>query len=125
MSYVTGRITLDTAGTGASARSFNVSSFTPTWARFTVSENDSGETAAHMCIGKADGTHQNYDATFDDGTLKDSKSGNDRVVSHYENHSSSLTEVLSASFHSFTATGVKLNVIIPNADYTVSIECGN
>lgn len=124
MSYTTGRITLDTAGSGASARLFVVG-FQPTAARLTVSENDSGETAAHICVGKTDGTHQNYDATFDDGTLKDSRSSNDRVVSHYENHSGTLTEVLSASFNSFVATGIKLNVLTANADYTVSLECWN
>lgn len=73
-------------------------------------------------LGWMDGTRQNCDSLFSDGTLYDSRKVTNKVVSLWDNVDGTLTEVLSASFHSFTATQLKLNVTTASSAYQVSVK---
>lgn len=76
----------------------------------------------HFCLGWSDGTRQNCDSLFADGVTFNSKKVTNKIVSLYEKQGGVLVEVLSASFHSFTATQLKLNVLTANPSYQVSIS---
>lgn len=119
MAYATGRFTLSTTGL-----STFVLGFQPTWATFRVT-GKAADTANHMSLGGTDGTNQNCGSTYMDTTGGASFDVNTKVVSHYERSGGTITEVLSASWDSWTATGVKLNVATANTNYKVTIECGN
>jgi hypothetical protein len=119
MSYVTGRVTIS----GTPTQTIVVG-FQPTWARFTVGGKGS-DTVTHFSFGATDGTNQSVQSTFGDTTGGASFNSGSKLISHYERVSGSITEVLSASFNSFTATGIKLNVSIANTGYSVTLEAGN
>lgn len=115
-----GNITLNSAGTG---KTFNLGLATPpTWAHFTVCEKTTGDTVAHFSFGKATATKQVCQSTYSDTIGSDSFNSSAHVVQHYERVGGVITKVLSASFNSFTSSGIKLNVSIPNADYQVLVE---
>jgi len=121
MSYYTGRLTISSSG----INTFTVG-FAPTWARFRVSQKvGTVETTNHLSLGGTDGTRQNCSSFFTDGSGNTCFDTNTKVVSHYERVGGTVTEVLAATFDSFTATGVKVNASIPNASYQVTLECGN
>lgn len=123
MSYWTGRVTPNVSG---SAVSFALGGFQPTWARFKMSQKDGvTETCSHLSLGSADGTRQNYSSNFTDGTGSSCFEGNNKVVSHYERSGGAITEIFSASFVAFTATGLSLNIPNANSAYKLHIECGN
>lgn len=119
MDYNTGRVTI-----GSTPTQTVIVGFQPTWARFTVTGKGT-DTVNHISIGTTDGTHQNTNSTFSDTTGGLSVSTNTKVISHYERVSGTIAEVLSASFNSFTSTGVEINVAIANTGYSVTLECGN
>lgn len=119
MSRTTGRLTLSITGL-----STFVLGFQPTWATFRVT-GKSGDTVSHVSLGSTDGTNQNCGSTYMDTTGGASFDVNTKVVSHFERSGGTITEVLSASWDSWTATGVKLNVLIANTAYKVTIDCGN
>lgn len=119
MAYFTGRLTLSATGL-----STFVIGFQPTWARFRVT-GKAADTTNHASLGGTDGTNQNCGSTFMDTTGGASFDVNTKVVSHYERSAGTITEVLSASWDSWTATGIKLNVAIANTAYKVTIDCGN
>lgn len=119
MSRITGALTV----TGTGIKTFNLG-FQPTWIRFVVCSRTSAQTYSHMSIGETDGTTQLVASTFQDGSGGKSVNSLSKVVSHYERVSGAITEVLAASFDSFTATGFKLNVAIGNPNYQVFITAG-
>lgn len=119
MSYATGRFTLSTTGLSTFAVGFQ-----PTWARFRVAGKTSADAVTHLSLGGTDGTNQNCGSIFTDATGSSSFDVSTKVVSQYERVSGTITEVLAASFDSFVATGVKLNVSTANTGYRVTIECG-
>lgn len=80
------------------------------------------DSTVRFSLGFMDGTRQNCDSLFSDGTLFDSRKVTNKVISLWDNVGGTLTEVLSASFHSFTATQLKLNVATPNSGYQVSVK---
>lgn len=118
MAHASGRFTL--SGTGLSTFALG---FQPTWANFRVT-GKAGDTVCHGSWGGTDGTNQNCGSTYMDTTGGASFDVNTKVVSHYDRVAGTITEVLSASFDSFVATGVKLNVAIANTNYKVTIDCG-
>ena len=85
----------------------------------------SGETYAHQSIGFADNTgYTTYHSTFQDTTGGKSVQGaasTGKIISMYERVSGTITEVLSANFHSFTSTSVKFTVNTPNSNYTCNL----
>ncbi len=112
-------------------KTFNLTGITtaPTWATLTVCEKSTTDTAAHTSEGKIlvtpNYTRQRCQSTYADTSGADSFNSSTHCVQHYERVSGSITKVLSASFDSFTSTGIKLNVDIPNADYQLLIEAGD
>lgn len=76
----------------------------------------------HISIGSGNPTFQRVDSTFQDTTGGKTVSSNGKVVSVYERVSGTITEVLSMSIDSFTATGVVFNVLTANVNYDVFIE---
>lgn len=121
MAHVAGTLTLSSAGNG---KTFNLG-IAPTWAKFTVCEKSGGDLESHRSQGIATSTFEFCMSTFADATGGDSFNSNAHVVQHYERSGGVITKVLSASFNSFTATGLKLDVDIANANYQVLVEAGN
>lgn len=120
MAHVLGPITLSLSG----LRTFNIG-IAPTWLHLTVCEKITGDTVSHFSFGKAETGSQYCMSTFADTAGADSFNSSAHIVQHYERVGGSITKVLSASFDSFTATGFKLNVDIPNSNYKVLVEAGN
>lgn len=77
------------------------------------------QTFSHLSLGESDSYSQQVTSTYQDTTGGYSKNDLTKVVSHYERVGGVITEVLSAEFHSFTASGVKINVLIGNPNYQV------
>lgn len=121
MAFVAGTLTLSSAGNG---KTFNLG-IAPTWVRFTVCEKSGGDLESHRSYGVAAASFQFSMSDFADATGGDSFNSNAHVVQHYERSGGVITKVLSASFNSFTASGIKLNVDIANANYQVLVEAGN
>lgn len=120
MSYKLGTITLDT--TGLKTFSLGTSS-TPTAASIVVqNKNGVAETALHVSIGSCSISGQRCTSYIKDGVGPFTFDSTTKVVSLYEISGGVATEVLSASFDSFTASGIKLNVSIANANYKVYIR---
>lgn len=120
MSRVTGLITL----TGTGLKTISVG-FQPTWARLEVCAKTTPQGFSHTSAGETDGSSQFVLSTFQDTTGGYSVNSASKVVSHYERVGGTITEVLAASFDSFTASGIKLNVITGNSAYQVLLTCGN
>lgn len=118
------RITGPTTLTGTGIKTISVG-FQPTWATFKVCSKVSSQNFSHLSIGETDGTAQWVESTFQDTTGGQSVNSTSKVISHYERVGGVLTEVLSASFDSFTATAVKLNVSVGNGNYQVMMTCGD
>jgi hypothetical protein len=119
MAYYTGQITLDSSGTGVS---FNLGG-RPNWIKFRVGQKaGTTETCSHVCLGQCDGLYQYCTSTYSDTSGATTVDSDTKVVSHRERVSGTITEVLQASFNSFYASGVKLNVTIPNSNYPVVVE---
>lgn len=97
--------------------------FQPKSLRITVgSQFGNVDTIEHKSEGFTDGTAQYYHSIFSDGTGRQTISGNDRIVSHFDRVGGVLTEVLRANISSFNATQVKYNIITANANYQLFIE---
>jgi|GEM_PF-5667894 len=114
MAHVLGPITLSSVGTG---KTFNLG--TPSAPHFlicTVVSSTGTDGENHRSEGKATATYQFCMSTCGDK----SRNSSAHVVRHYVAGSS--TPVLEASFNSFTATGIKLDVTIANTGYQVLID---
>lgn len=96
--------------------------FQPTAARFFVGGVVGGDNVMHFSRGSADGTRQNCDWQFADGTFFTGDTTNSKIISHWENVGGTLTEVFSATFTAFTATGCTINVSIADASYNLDYE---
>lgn len=120
MAYKLGTITLDTTG----LKTFNLgASSTPTAASIVVqNKNGVAETTLHVSIGTCSISGQRCTSYVKDGVGPFTFDSTTKVVSHYEISGGVSTEVLSASFDSFTSNGIKLNVSIANANYKVYIR---
>lgn len=118
-----GSITLGTTGTGVA---FNLGfASAPTRIRFTVGAKGGSSTVNQGAHGACDGTNQFVLTWFSDGTSSQSTTSASKCVSIYERVSGVLTEVVAASFNSFTANGVKLNVTTASSNYQVFVEAEN
>jgi len=121
MTYYAGPMTISSTGTG---KQFDVG-FQPTYAKLTVC-GKSTDNVSHMSVGVVDESGYQYcQSTYQDTTGGKSTNTDTKVVRHYERVSSNITEVLSASFNSFYASGIKLDVTIANTNYPVLLECWN
>lgn len=97
--------------------------FQPIGIRITVSQKyPSAQTYSHRSVGVSDGANQYYDSTFQDTTGGKTVNGNDKIVSHFERVSGTISEVLSVKVNSFQPTGPKLEIITPNVNYNLLIE---
>lgn len=123
MSYWEGTITLSSAGT---AKSFPVG-FQPTWAEFRVAQKSgTTETCMHMSLGEVDTTGYQYcTSLFADANNFKTVDFDNKLISHIAINNGVPEVVLEASFNSFYATGIKLDVAIANTNYKVILRCGN
>lgn len=76
----------------------------------------------HVSIGHADSTGQRVTSYFKDATGQASFDSTSKIISHYERVGGAITEVMAATFDSFTANGIKLNITNANADYLIYIR---
>lgn len=120
MAYKIGTITLDTAG----LRTFNLgASSTPTSAMLIVqNKNGVAEIPLHVSMGTCSVSGQRCTSYLKDGATTFNADSTTKVVSQYELSGGVATEVLSASFDSFTSNGIKLNVATVNTNYKVYIR---
>jgi hypothetical protein len=84
--------------------------------------NGGADSTIKLSLGWGDGTRQNCDSLFTDGTLTSSKKATDRIVSLWDNVAGTLTEIVSASNPVFTATQLKLDVAIVDTNYKISVK---
>lgn len=118
MSYFTGTAAHSTTG----VKTVSVG-FQPVGMRITVGQKvGTAQGFAHKSVGIADGTNQFYDAFFEDTTGGKTVSGSTKLVSHWERVTGTITEILTVTFDSFTATEVKYNVTLANVNYNLLIE---
>lgn len=120
MSNFSGSFTIASTG---SPVTFSGIGFQPTRLKFTVGGKSNSATVIQRCDGWVDetgyyGTHSHYG----DSTGFESKHFNTKVLYHRERIAGTLTTVLDATFHSFTADGFKLNVTTANSNYPVWVE---
>jgi hypothetical protein len=93
--------------------------------RITVGAKSGTDALGHMSVGTADGTRQNYVSTYADGTTFQTKQGNNKIISHWEDVGGTMTEVVAGTFDSFTATEGKFNLSAVNNNYTLVVELWN
>ena len=97
--------------------------FQPVAMRITVgAKSGLATTTNQKCVGTADGARQNYVSTFSDSSFNQTKDSNDKMIRHYENVAGVLTEVVTGTFDSFTATQGKFNLSLANSNYSLTIE---
>jgi len=126
MSYFNGTIAYGTTGIQTITLGFQ-----PTSIKITVSQKWNGpQTYIHFSTGygglvNVAGTptmRQHVDSFFQDATGSQTLSSDSKIVSFYDRVSGTLTEILSVSIDSFTATTLKLNVLTANSNYNLNIE---
>jgi hypothetical protein len=118
MSYYAGTVTYGSTG----LKTLNIG-FQPERINITVCQKfNTNDGYHHLSVGRADGTRQSVNSTFQDTAGGISINSTSKCVSHYERLAGVITEVLAANFDSFTATGFKLNVTTANANYQLFIE---
>jgi hypothetical protein len=118
MAYFTGTIAHGTTGT----KTITVG-FQPMGMRITVGASfGTGDNYSHRSTGVADGSWQYVDSFFQDSTGGKTVSTDTKLVSHYERVGGVITEVLSATFNSFTATQVKYNITKATPAYNLLVE---
>lgn len=100
--------------------------FQPTGMRISVgAKSGSSATTNQKSVGTSDGTRQSYISNFSNANFNQTKQGNSKMISHYEEVAGSLTEVIAGTFDSFTATEGKFNLSAANNNYTLIIELWN
>ena len=119
MSYFIGTLAYPSTGVKST---INVG-FQPTGIRITSSQKyPSAQTFSHRSVGVSDGVSQFYDSTFQDTTGGKTINGDNKIVSHWERVSGTITEVLSVKVNSFQPTGPKLEVLTANVNYNLLLE---
>lgn len=73
-------------------------------------------------VGVSDGTLQYVDSIYGDTAALATKRDTAKLVSQWEKVAGTWTEVVAATFDSFTATEVKYNVTTGNVNYQFQIE---
>lgn len=115
-----GSFTLASTGTAINITGIG---FTPTRLKFTVGGKSNSATVIQRSDGWVDETgYIGYHSHYGDSTGFESKHGTNKCLFHRERILGTLTTVLDATFHSFTADGFKLNVTTANANYPVWVE---
>ena len=84
--------------------------------------NGGGSSVSRYSLGWGDGTRQSCDWGFADGTLFGGDKVTNKVVSVWANVGGTLTEVVSASNPTFTATQFKLDVATIDTNYKISVK---
>lgn len=98
----------------------------PTSLRFIIGAKNSSSTVIQSAHGAVDSSgFQSVLTWYGDSTGFQSTTSTSKCISVWERVSGTLTEVLSASFDSYTASGFKLNITTANSNYQVFIEAQN
>lgn len=97
--------------------------FQPTALRITIGKKV-GVTmnAIQQSVGVTDGVNQMCDSLYGDTSGLSTKRDLAKIASQWEKVGGVWTEVISASFDSFTATEVKYNVTTGNVNYQFQLE---
>lgn len=118
MSYYTTRAAYGTAGVKTITCGFQ-----PVGMRISVgAKNGLATSTMQHCVGTADGTRQNYISTFANTNFNQTKDSNDKMIRHFEDVAGVLTEVVTGTFDSFTATECKFNLSLTSNTYGLTIE---
>lgn len=118
MAYFTGTISHGTTGTKTIT-----CGFAPIYAKITVAAQvGTVDGVIHKSEGWTDGTVQYYNTIYSDTTGHQTICGNTKLVSHYARVGGVITEIINATFNSFTATQFKYNVNTANANYQYFVE---
>ena len=117
MSYWTGGVTVGSTG----SQSYVGVGFQGTGITFRVGAKGGASSVVQFAIGSADGTRQNCESVFGDGSGWKSQRTNSKCLIHYERVAGTVTEVLNFAFTSFDANGFTINVTTASANYTVDV----
>lgn len=124
MAYYSARLTHSTTGVKTRTPGFQ-----PAGARITITAQDGStpQTWIQRSVGTTNGTDHYTEIQYGDVTtgLK-SKNDTTCIASHYDKISGTWTEVLRATFDSFTSTQFKYNVTVAGSTasaFTFFIEC--
>lgn len=120
MGYKIGIVTLGSSG----SKTINLGTPSTPFAASFIVQNKAGtaESIKHVSIGSADGAGQRVTSYFKDTGAPSTFDTTTKCVSHYEKVGGVVTEILSATFTAFTATGLTVNVTIPNVNYDVYLR---
>jgi hypothetical protein len=118
------RTTISFGTTGVKSVS---SPFVPVGCRITLgSKVNATDPCNHLSIGNSNGTTQSYHSTFSDGTSHQTKSGTNKIVSHYERVAGVLTEKVVARIDTvaapWSATDIQFVVDTADANYQFHVE---
>lgn len=118
MAFWTGGVTVGSTGSQA----YTGVGFQGNDITFRVGAKNGSSSVVQHAIGTADGTRQNCESVFGDGSGWKSQRTNSYSLIHYERVSGTITEVLKFAFTSFDADGFTINVTTASANYTVDVE---
>lgn len=119
MSYFVGTLAYGSTGTKTAIPV----GFTPVGVRVWVSQKfNTSQTFAHQSTGMSDGIDQFYTTIYQDGSGGLTLQGDNKILSHWDRVSGTLTEVLNWELNSLSASGVSFNVVTTNSNYTVILE---
>lgn len=97
--------------------------FLPLQAKITVSAQfGTTDGVIHKSEGWTNGTNAFYNTIFSDATGRQTICGTGKLVSHYDRVGGVITEIVNATFNSFTATQFKYNVVTADANYQFFVE---
>lgn len=101
----------------------------PTRVTFTISQKDAGgsDDVIRFSLGTLtdglSGIWMNCHSLFSEGGLKNTSRYEDRLVSGKESVGGVMTETFRVNFHSFTTSGVKVNVVTKSgSNFIVDVE---
>ncbi len=118
MAYYTTRASYGTTGVKTITCGFQ-----PVGMRISVgAKNGTAASTLQKCVGTADGTRQNYISEFVNVNFKQTKDSNDKIIRHFEDVAGTLTEVITGTWDSFTATEGKFNLSTTTNTYSLTIE---
>lgn len=122
MSYYVGNGSYGSTG----SKTLSSIGFTPVGCRITIGAKGSSEASVmHLSAGFADGVGQYVESTYADSSTWSSKFSSSKCVSHWAKVSGTLTEVISATFTSFSASNggsATFNFTAVDVNYDIIFE---
>lgn len=106
--------------TGNATVILNTVGFTAEMIRLKIS-GKSGDTVNHLSDGSSNGSNSEYSSNYTDSTGSQTKRGTDKVISHWERVSGTLTEKIAATMVSIDEEEFTLNFTAADSAYSIHV----